>query len=124
MTILAYILIMIVAIEHLYILALEMFFSTSKAARRTFGVTEEFIANKQVQSLFANQGLYNGFLAAGLIWGLLIVPSAFQFSAVVFFLSCVIIAAVYGGLTANKGILIKQGSPAILALIVTLIALG
>lgn len=122
MQIISFILVLIVALEHLYILALEMFFSTSKAAEKSFGVPRSVLQMKEVQSLFANQGLYNGFLAAGLFWGLFFAPAVFATSVILFFLSCVIIAALFGTFTANKGILIKQGIPAILALIFVLLA--
>lgn len=97
-----------------------MFFSTSHAAEKSFGVPKKILALKEVQTLFANQGLYNGFLAAGLFWGLFFAPSSFSTAIIIFFLSCVIIAAIFGAVTANKSILIKQGVPAILALLFVL----
>ncbi|MDZ5758863.1 DUF1304 domain-containing protein [Carnobacterium maltaromaticum] len=118
----AFILVLIVTLEHVYIMALEMFFSTSENAQKTFGLKKEFLQQKNVKTLMANQGLYNGFLAAGLFWGLFFVPAEFALSVQLFFLGCVIVAAVYGSLTANKGILIKQGLPAILAFIFVLIS--
>lgn len=116
MNLLGTILVLLVAIEHFYILALEMFFLSSKPALRTFGLTKEVAADPRIKTLFANQGLYNGFLAAGLIFGLILDSSVIQ----LFFLSCVIIAALYGAATANLSILYKQGLPAILAFIVIL----
>ncbi|WP_329468874.1 DUF1304 domain-containing protein [Exiguobacterium sp. 9-2] len=118
MSILATIFVLLVSLEHFYIMALEMFFLSSKAARRTFGLTDEAVASKQIQTLFANQGLYNGFLAAGLLFGLIREDIAVQ----LFFLACVFIAALYGALTANRSILLKQGLPAILAFIFVLLA--
>ncbi|MGI1804311.1 DUF1304 domain-containing protein [Exiguobacterium sp. TDN 0502] len=118
MSILATVFVLLVSLEHFYILALEMFFLSSKAARRTFGLTDEAIASQQIRTLFANQGLYNGFLAAGLLFGLIREDVAVQ----LFFLACVIIAALYGALTANRSILLKQGVPAILAFIFVLLA--
>lgn len=118
MSILATIFVLLVSLEHFYIMALEMFFLSSKAARRTFGLTDEAVASKQIQTLFANQGLYNGFLAAGLLFGLIREDIAVQ----LFFLACVIIAALYGASTANRSILLKQGLPAILAFIFVLLA--
>ena len=114
MEILAHILTALVAIEHFYILYLEMFAIESKSAKRIFGLTDEFIAQPKVKVMFANQGLYNGFLAAGIIFGYAIN----QISVIYFFLSCVIIAAVFGAISAkNNGILVKQGLPAVLALL-------
>jgi len=108
---------LIVSLEHFFIMTLEMFFSTSKTAQKAFGNSEEFLSDPGVQTLFKNQGLYNGFLAAGIIWGLFFLPAAFGLQVVIFFVSCVLIAAIYGGLTANKGIIVKQGIPAFIALL-------
>jgi putative membrane protein len=96
----------IVALIHVYILVLEMFLWEKPAGLRTFGLTKEFAAATRV--LAANQGLYNGFLAAGLIWGLL----AGYVDVQRFFLGCVVVAGVYGAMTANKRILFVQAVPA------------
>ncbi len=120
MEIVAFILVLLVAIEHFYILGLEMFFSTSKTAQKTFGLDEAFLKQESVKTLMANQGLYNGFLAAGLLWGLFFANPVSAVSIQLFFLSCVIVAAVYGYFTASKQILLKQGLPAILAVIAIL----
>lgn len=109
------ILALLVAVEHLYILYLEMFQSTSKTAQRSFGLDQEFLNDPRVQILFKNQGLYNGFLAAGILWGIFF--SATSWAVVTFFISCVAIAALYGGVTSSKSILIKQGLPALLTLV-------
>ena len=114
----ATVLVAIVAIEHLYILVLEMFLWTKPAGLRAFGLTPEFA--EQTAVLAANQGLYNGFLAAGLIWGL--VRKNDGISIRVFFLICVIIAGVFGAITAKPSILYVQAAPALIALIVTLLA--
>ncbi|MDA9470715.1 DUF1304 domain-containing protein [Enterococcus sp. 5H] len=119
MHIIPLVLAVIVAIEHFYILYLEMFQTTSKAAQRSFGVDEEFLSDPRVQTLFKNQGLYNGFLAVGILWGAFF--AANSWAVVTFFVSCVIVAAVYGGLTSSKTILLKQGLPAIITLIALLI---
>jgi putative membrane protein len=111
MTILANILIVIVAILHLGFLALEMFFWDHPFGRKRFGMTAEY--SKASATLAANQGLYNGFLAAGLLWGL----STGQFAVKLFFLICVVIAGIYGGLTARRTILYVQALPGLLALI-------
>ena len=107
-----------VAIEHLYILVLEMFLWTQPPGLRAFGITPEFAAQTAV--LAANQGLYNGFLAAGLIWGLIRKDEGHSIR--VFFLCCVIIAGVFGAVTAKPSILYVQAAPALIALIATLLA--
>ena len=111
-------LVAIVAIEHLYILVLEMFLWTKPAGMRAFGLTPEFA--EQTAVLAANQGLYNGFLAAGLIWSLMRKDDGV--SVRVFFLSCIIIAGVFGAITAKPSILYVQAAPALIALILTLLA--
>ncbi|MGB5258735.1 MAG: DUF1304 domain-containing protein [Woeseiaceae bacterium] len=111
-------LVAIVAIEHLCILILEMFLWTKPAGLRAFGLTQEFA--EQTAVLAANQGLYNGFLAAGLIWSLIRKDDAIPVR--VFFLSCVIVAGVFGAATAKPSILYVQAAPALIALIATLLA--
>ena len=111
MTTLANIMIAIVAILHLGFLALEMFFWDHPFGRKRFKMTPEY--SRASASLAANQGLYNGFLAAGLIWGLW----TGQFAVKVFFLICVVIAGVYGGLTTRRTILYIQALPGLLALL-------
>jgi putative membrane protein len=108
----------LVALEHIWILILEMFLWTTPYGMKTFGTTPE-IAQASA-TLAANQGLYNGFLAAGLFWGLL--RKSDGYAVRVFFLGCVLVAGVYGGLTAKPSILFVQAVPALLALIVTLLA--
>lgn len=119
----AVILTLLVAVEHVYIMLLEMLFSTSATAQRTFHLSKDFLVNPRVKTLFANQGLYNGFLAAGLVWGALLAPENYQDTVRLFFLTCVIIAAVFGAFTSNKGILFKQGLPAIIATIFVVLAM-
>ena len=114
----ANVLVAIVAIEHLYILVLEMFLWTKPMGMRAFSLTPEFA--EQTAVLAANQGLYNGFLAAGLIWGLILKDDGF--SVRVFFLSCVIVAGIFGAITAKPSILYVQAAPAAIALVVTLLA--
>lgn len=120
MTFLSRLLVSLVALEHLYFLYLEMFAWTKPRTMKSFGTTKEFA--EASKTLAANQGLYNGFLAAGLIWGLLHTNAAFGFQVRVFFLLCVLVAAVYGGFTAKRSILFVQGIPAILALLVLMFA--
>jgi putative membrane protein len=111
MTILANLVIAVVAILHLGFLVLEMFFWDHPIGRKTFKLTKEVSASSA--ALAANQGLYNGFLAAGLIWGLL----SGEFSVKLFFLVCVLIAGVFGGFTAKRSILFIQALPALLGLL-------
>ncbi|WNS42315.1 DUF1304 domain-containing protein [Paenibacillus sp. MMS20-IR301] len=120
MMILSTILVALVALEHVYILALEMFMWTTPRAQKAFGTTRQFA--EETRSLAANQGLYNGFLAAGLIWGLLHPDNAFAYQLQLFFLICVGVAAVYGGITAKKSILLVQGLPAFAAIIAVVLA--
>lgn len=108
-------LIVLVALEHVYILVLEMFFWTHKRTLRIFGQSLTFA--KSTKAMAANQGLYNGFLAGGLFWGLLHPKGDFGFQIQSFFLCCVIIAAVYGAFTVKRSIIVIQGVPAILALL-------
>lgn len=103
----------LVAALHIGFLILEMFLWQTPFGRRTFGLTPEFAA--QSAKLAANQGLYNGFLAAGLIWGLLAPHDGFYIK--IFFLTCVIVAGLYGGFTVKKSILVIQGLPALIALV-------
>ncbi|MFC5468118.1 DUF1304 domain-containing protein [Cohnella suwonensis] len=114
MTIISAILVALVAIEHVYILILEMFLWTTPRARKAFGTSKPFA--EDTKSLAANQGLYNGFLAAGLFWGLIYPEAAIGHQIQIFFLGCVLVAAVYGGLTAKRSILFVQGLPAFVAL--------
>jgi putative membrane protein len=116
----AKILVAVVALEHLYILYMEMFLWTTPRVMKNFGTTPEVAESSKV--LAANQGLYNGFLAAGLIWGIIHPEAAFGHQIQIFFLLCVIVAALYGGLTAKRSILLIQGLPALIALVVVLLA--
>ncbi len=112
MKIAANIMVALVALLHLYFLVLEMFFWTKPLGRKTFGNTPEFAEQSKV--LAANQGLYNGFLAAGLLWSLWLGPSGRLIAQ--FFLGCVIVAGVYGAATASRKILFVQALPALIAL--------
>ncbi len=106
------ILIWVIAAEHVGFLILEMFLWETPFGRKAFGLTKEFAADSA--KLAANQGLYNGFLAAGLIWSLL---DGDNFHARLFFLGCVIVAGLYGGFTVKRSILFIQALPAIIALV-------
>lgn len=111
---LAHWLIAVVALEHLAFLVLEMFLWTTPIGMRIFALTPEFA--QQSAALAANQGLYNGFLAAGLIWSL--VQKGDAYSTKVFFLVCVVVAGVFGAITAKTSILYVQAAPALIALAV------
>lgn len=112
MSIAADVVVALVALLHLYFLVLEMFLWDKPAGLRAFGHSREAAAASKV--LAANQGLYNGFLAAGLVWGL--IQGAAGTPVKVFFLACVLIAGVYGALTASRKILVVQALPALVAL--------
>src|ERR1043166_465672 len=113
-------LVALVAALHVYFLVLEMFLWTRPLGLRTFRNTPEKAQDSAV--LAANQGLYNGFLAAGLIWGLLHAAPAFGLQVKLFFLICVVIAGVYGAASVSKRILYVQAAPAALALILLWLA--
>jgi putative membrane protein len=108
----------VVALLHLYFLVLEMFLWKKPAGRRIFGLTKEFA--EASASLAANQGLYNGFLAAGLLWGLW--AGAAGFAIKVFFLGCVIVAGLFGAATASKKILWVQAVPGAIALALVILS--
>src|SRR5499426_4910463 len=114
MTILTKALIVLVALSHIGFMILEMFFWDHPIGRRIFGMTPEVSASSAV--LAANQGLYNGFLAAGLLWAL----RADRRELKIFFLGCVVIAGLFGGLTAKTSILFTQALPGLLALLCVL----
>ncbi|MBW8877233.1 MAG: DUF1304 domain-containing protein [Acidobacteria bacterium] len=118
MEIVANVVVGLVAALHLYFLTLEMFFWNKPLGRKVFGLTPEFAA--ATAALAANQGLYNGFLAAGLIWGLSLGDAGFAIK--VFFLGCVIVAGVFGAATASRKILFVQAIPAAVALALVLLA--
>ena len=119
MSILATVLVLIVAAIHVYILVLEMFLWRTERGRRSFG-TDQAFADASA-TLAANQGLYNGILAAGLVWGVIAAdPVGFQVK--LFFLAAVAIAGIYGAATVNRRILVVQTVPAVIALVAVLLA--
>jgi putative membrane protein len=115
-SVVAKVLVGLVAALHLYFLVLEMFLWTKPLGRRVFGNEPEFAEASKV--LAANQGLYNGFLVAGLVWGIV----SDQTDVKVFFLACVIVAGLYGAATVSRRILVVQALPALLALVAVLAA--
>lgn len=114
----AMIAVLIVAAIHVYILWLEMFAWDTPRGRKIFGTTPEFSAASK--TLAANQGLYNGFLAAGLVWS--VFPGSAGRPIAIFFLACVIVAGLYGAATASRKILYVQAVPAAIALVLVLLA--
>ena len=114
MSIVADIVVGLVAALHLYFLVLEMFLWDTPTGHRTFGLEPAFAA--ETKTLAANQGLYNGFLAAGLVWGLV----ADQTDVKLFFLACVIVAGAYGAVTVNRRILVVQALPALVGFLLVL----
>jgi putative membrane protein len=119
LNVVANILVGVVALIHVYIVVLEMFLWKTPRARASFGMTAEYA--EQTAALAANQGLYNGFLAAALVWGLIATdPTGFQFK--LYGLACVIVAGLYGAATANKRILFVQVVPGVITLAAVLIA--
>ena len=119
MRVVADVLVAVVALLHAYFLVLEMFLWTRPQGRTAFGLTREFAEETRV--LAANQGLYNGFLAAGLVWGL-VAGGELREPVLVFFLLCVVVAGGYGAATVSRRILVVQALPAALALVAVLIS--
>lgn len=115
MALVALILVGLVALLHVYIMLLEMVWWTTPRGQKAFGLTPKFAQETKV--LAANQGLYNGFLAAGLIWGLVHPVAEFAWQIQLFFLACVAVAGLYGAATASRKILFIQTVPAVLAIV-------
>lgn len=120
MSIIAIVAVALIALLHVYILVLEMFFWTAPRGRKAFGLTPEFA--QQTKSMAANQGLYNGFLAAGLIWGLVHPAPEFAWQIQMFFLACVAVAGLFGAATASRKILFVQTVPAVIAMLAVMFA--
>ncbi len=106
----------LVLLEHVYIVWMEMF-AWETAGKRSFGKALPAELFKPTKGLAANQGLYNGFLVAGLAWSFLINDPIWSYNVCLFFLGCVLVAGVFGGFTASKKIFFVQGVPALLALL-------
>ena len=115
----AELLVFLIGLQHVYILVLEMFLWEKPHGRRVFRLSPEKAAITRV--LAANQGLYNGFLAAGLFWGLWLGPAGVP--AQLFFLLCVAAAGIFGGLTASRRILLMQGLPAIVGAVLLILSI-
>ncbi|MFT8212071.1 MAG: DUF1304 domain-containing protein [Symbiopectobacterium sp.] len=112
---LANILIALVAAIHIYILILEIFLWNTDKGRKAFNLSTDFA--RDTKTMAANQGLYNGFLAAGLLWGLWLGETGFQFKIFFLICICVLAAGMYGALTVSRKILYAQAIPALIALI-------
>jgi putative membrane protein len=112
----------LVALEHVWFLLLEMVFWTRPLGLRTFRMTPQ--KARDSAALAANQGLYNGFLAAGLVWSLVATPPDHAFALAVFFLTCVVIAGIFGAFTVSRRILALQAAPALAALVLAWLAHG
>lgn len=110
------ILVALIALEHLYIMYIEMFAWETKG-KETFKGSLAPELFKPTKVLAANQGLYNGFLAAGLIWSLFVEDHHWRFHVAIFFLTCIIVAGLYGAATASKKIFFVQALPAIVTLV-------
>ncbi|KAG4424894.1 hypothetical protein IFR04_002054 [Cadophora malorum] len=110
----------VLAAEHVYIMILEMFLWTTPRGLKAFGLKKDFA--EKTKTLAANQGLYNGFLAAGLAWSLVHPVPEVSKQLSLFFSSCVLVAGIYGGATANRKILFVQGVPATAAIAAVLFA--
>lgn len=118
MSILAMIFVVIVAVEHLYIMYLETFATASEKTAQTFNMKQQVLKDKNIQVLLKNQGIYNGLLALALFYGLFFSTNPQEI--VTLLLIFIILAAVYGSMTSSKSIILKQGGPAIIALILIL----
>jgi len=114
-------LISLIALQHLGFLCLEMFFWTQALGQKIFKITPEFA--QQSAALASNQGLYNGFLAAGLLWSLLAVDVNMGFQLKIFFLGCVLVAGLFGGWSVSPMIWYVQAMPALITLILTVMFL-
>jgi putative membrane protein len=113
------VLVAIVALEHLYFLVLEVVLWTTPRGRATFGTSEA--QAQETAALAKNQGVYNGFLAAALIWGLITTSDEAAFEFKVYGLACVVVAAVVGALTVSRRILVVQGVPALIGMVLVLV---
>jgi len=119
MKIFSQILIGLIALEHIYILWIEMFAWTTVGRKVFGGFSKDFF--EKTKPMAANQGLYNGFLAAGLIWSFFISDPLWSFNVSLFFLSCISIAGIYGALSVEKKIFFTQALPAVVAIAILLL---
>ncbi len=108
----------LILVLHIYFVWLEMFAWTTHGKKTFKGLSDEFFV--KTKAMAANQGLYNGFLVAGLVWSFLIEDLQWAENIAIFFLGCIAVAGIYGGLTAQKSIFYVQGAPAIIAIVLIL----
>ncbi len=113
--------VVLVALEALFIMGLEIFGTQTAMARRAFGLSREYLATRTARSAMANQGLYNGFVGVGLLYARYGLTGAAAYRMQLVFVGFVVVAAIFGALTANKQIILTQGSPAIVALLLLLL---
>ena len=118
---LANVLTALVLLEHVYIVWMEMF-AWETAGKRSFGKALPAELFKPTKGLAANQGLYNGFLVAGLAWSFFITDPVWSENGRLFFLGCVLVAGIFGAITSNKKIFIVQGLPALLAILAVILS--
>lgn len=116
MALIAQVLVGLVALLHIYIMLLEVLWWDTPRGHKAFGLTPDFA--RQTKVLAINQGVYNGFLAAGLVWGLLQSDPAFAWQIQLFFLACVAVAGIVGAVTSSRKILFIQTVPAVIAILV------
>ncbi|MCI1287012.1 MAG: DUF1304 domain-containing protein [[Lactobacillus] timonensis] len=121
MRLLSVILVNVVAAEALFIMVLEMFLTQTKLARDAFDLSAEYLAQKETKVSMANQGLYNGFLGVGILVAELLLTGDAQVIVLYLFIGFILVAAIFGALTANKKILLTQGLPALLALVALIV---
>ena len=119
MTLITYLLVALIAAEHLLFLVVEMFLWTRPLGLKMFNNSPEFA--QRSKAMAANQGLYNGFLVAGLVWSLLAIGSDLSKPLMLFFTGCVIVAGLYGGYSISRKIYIVQALPAVIAFLFTLL---
>ncbi|OIM24903.1 hypothetical protein ATX62_05055 [Oenococcus oeni] len=122
MKLFADILIIVVALESLFIMLLEMFGTQTKLARNVFNLKQKYLLQKETRISMANQGLYNGFLGVSILLIRYYSPTNIIFPGLMLFIGFIVIAAIFGSLTANKKIIFSQGLPSILTLIVVFLA--
>ncbi|KMO46317.1 membrane protein [Lacticaseibacillus rhamnosus] len=112
--------VLLVAIEAVFIMFLEIFGTQTKMARKAFDLSKEYLATKEAKSSMANQGLYNGFIGIGLLYARYGLSGGASYNVQLLFVGFVVVAAIFGSLTANRKIILTQGSPAIVALLLLL----
>jgi putative membrane protein len=111
-------LVLVVAAEALFIMVLELFLTQTKLARQAFALSKKYLVQKEAQVSMANQGLYNGFIGVGILMVQFVFPANARLMGLYLFIGFVVVAAIFGALTANKKIIVTQGLPAFLALVV------